>query len=235
MAETKDRAAWAHDIVAALGMTPTPWRIEFFTEWARYEGTTAENNPLASTRKTGLEKGKDWTPFNSNQGNPVCNYASEETGLRMTVESLRLSYYTAILAAVKAQVIRDRKTVADEVYKPGHASWGTVGFAHLIRGGWSPSAPRILQGEAPEGTDVVIGKPAPRVDTGGTARKAARDTAVGAPAIGALLAAALATDWSGIRTEFAAEHIPAAIGLFLATPFALAIWRVIREWTREKE
>lgn len=226
MVAEAERADWARDIAEGLGYQPTPWRIDFFTEWMRWENTVAENNPLATTWKSGLEDA-DWTPFNHNGGNPVCNYASEEIGLSCTVKTLSLSYYDAIRQALTEQKLGyagSRERIAQAV-----RTWGTMGFANRVANGWSPGGARQAQSLPPEQPQAVTAAPK-RPHAARTARKAVRDTAATTPAIGALLIGAVtATDnWGEIGTQLSNGHWATAIGLFVATPLALALWRVVR-------
>jgi hypothetical protein len=121
--------AFLTGVLSALGIggAMRPWALEFMTEWARWENTEARNNPLATTRK--IDRGE--TNFNSHG---VKNYASIEDGQRGTVETIRLSHYTTVLASMVANRVVDRAQVVIEL-----RTWGTTGFASLIANGWNPA------------------------------------------------------------------------------------------------
>lgn len=84
-----------------MGWEPTPWRIDVFTFWAQQEGMLYERtfNPLATTR-TGpgitlqsLDMG--FGPGNWNSV-PVRMYATEESGVEATRQTLLLDYYVNV-------------------------------------------------------------------------------------------------------------------------------------------
>lgn len=112
---------------------PLAYWLAFATEWATWEGTNAQYNPLATTQTMAGS-----TPFNSAG---VQNYPDPPTGELATIYSLDptqyngIDYYPAIRAAIVSQSIdaSGRDTVAAEV-----RTWGTTGFANLIEQGWNP-------------------------------------------------------------------------------------------------
>lgn len=133
------------------GVEPNEWVLQFLEEWARWEGTNARNNPLATTRIIGRGE----TSFNSHG---VKNYASIADGVLATVQTLKLSYYTEIVTTLRAQRIDNRELLAAQLYTPGVASWGTSGFASLIRNGWQPNPAPTVPADEPEtdNRDTVI-------------------------------------------------------------------------------
>ncbi len=107
-------------------MRATPWRLSWFREWARWEGTTAENNPLATT----YDMGSFQSQFNSAG---VKNYTSFDVGVQATHNTLALSYYTSIIDSLANERIGDRSAVVSAI-----RTWGTTGFADTIANGWTP-------------------------------------------------------------------------------------------------
>lgn len=115
-----DREAFFTALIRGLGMEPTPWRLEFFRTWAKFENTGAGYNPLATTRTApDVAVHSNW---NDNDGVPVKNYASFDDGVRATLQTLRLSYYTLVLESLRQQKIL--AGAGDQLRK-----WGTMGFA----------------------------------------------------------------------------------------------------------
>jgi hypothetical protein len=85
-----------------FGWQPTPWRLAVFNHWATQEGMPFDTtfNPLATTRlsdATPLNLGfsEGYGPGNWN-GVPVRVYASPESGIEATFETLALGYYDNI-------------------------------------------------------------------------------------------------------------------------------------------
>jgi hypothetical protein len=95
-APTNAREAWAVDFLAELGNAePTPATVAFVVAWQTEEGTSARNNPLATSQ--------DWegaTLFNSHG---VKEYASYQDGIKATVRTLQYSYtgYADILEGLR--------------------------------------------------------------------------------------------------------------------------------------
>ncbi len=123
-----DRTAFFSAVLRGLGLEPTPWRLEFLNAWARYENTGAGYNPLATTRASPTVRWhSDW---NENGGVPVKNYSTFDDGVRATVETLALPYYTKVRASLAAEQIIPG--AGEEI----RDSWGTVHYGEaLIAGG----------------------------------------------------------------------------------------------------
>jgi len=101
-------------VIRALGGKVTPEKLRFFSAWAQAEGTKAQYNPFATTRK-GFQ---GETQFNSVG---VKNYPDLKTGIKATVDTLKLSYYTSIV-----DLIRSPNATAEDLAKAVAASpWGT--------------------------------------------------------------------------------------------------------------
>ena len=116
-----------------LAIPANDFALAFVAEWIRYEGTTAQYNPLATTLVM-----PNSTSFNSVG---VRNYASFEDGVLATARTLDpvaynsawTDYYPAIRAALREGGFGAmRSTVANQLRK-----WGTVGFADAIDNGWN--------------------------------------------------------------------------------------------------
>lgn len=91
------------DVMDKLGVTPTPEKFKFFKAWQRAEGTRAENNPLATTKKV-----NDPGATNLNTVG-VKNYSSYDIGVNATADTLKLPYYTELVNKLK----QDDITAAD--------------------------------------------------------------------------------------------------------------------------
>lgn len=107
---------FAAPIIRALGGEVTPEKVRFFEAWAQAEGTKAQFNPFATTRR-------GYPGESILAGNPagVKNYPDLKTGLQATVDTLRLGYYTDIV-----KLIRQNDTTAQELAKAvANSPWGT--------------------------------------------------------------------------------------------------------------
>ncbi len=94
----EQKYAFFYKVMQGLGLQPSINRMEFFLVWAAIENTQAKNNPLATTWD--MEKvDPGQTTFNSAK---VRNYSSEGIGVKATVNTIRLKYYTPIVDALKA-------------------------------------------------------------------------------------------------------------------------------------
>ncbi len=122
-------------VITGLGLELTPWREEFFTEWARWEGTGAKHNPLATTQPGGEDPANPyWNTFGEEGQYHVRNYADEESGVAATVTTIRNGYYPHVLLTLQQQAVTNAEIVAAQIDK-----WGTTGFAVRLRAGWSPA------------------------------------------------------------------------------------------------
>lgn len=112
-------------VCSALGV-PSPGRnnVGALLVWSRYEGTRAGWNPLATTEVYGTYSWWNCAPHY------VKCYADEASGVGATAATLRLPYYTSILAALQHDLplCAWGAVAADEV-----DTWGTSGFATYLR------------------------------------------------------------------------------------------------------
>ncbi len=86
------RVKFANDLLTRMGFPRSDENIRAISAWVRAEGTKAQFNPLATTRRA-----PNTTDFNSVG---VKNYPSYEAGLDATVATLRNGRYANILAAL---------------------------------------------------------------------------------------------------------------------------------------
>ncbi len=82
---------FARDVLNGIGAPVTAENVRALKAWALAEGTKAQHNPLATTRRYA-----NTTNFNSIG---VKNYASYENGIAATIETLKNGRYPNILAA----------------------------------------------------------------------------------------------------------------------------------------
>lgn len=120
---------------------PLHYWLAFGRVWASYEGTDARYNPLATTQPM-----PGSTAFNSAG---VQDYASIDDGIQATIWSLDptayngVDYYPSVRRAVANASIDDagrRSAIAAEI-----GTWGTSGFAAIIRDGWNPDVENIIR------------------------------------------------------------------------------------------
>ena len=127
-----DRDLFFSLVIEGPGMSATPWRLDFFREWARSENTGAGYNPLATTR-VDYPTVVIHSNWNDNGGNPVKNYASLMDGVRATIQTLALPYYAKVRASLAAEKVLPG--AGEEI----RDSWGTVHYGEqLIRYAASP-------------------------------------------------------------------------------------------------
>ena len=105
---------FAAPVVRGLGGKMTPEKLRFFEAWAQAEGTEARFNPFATTRRG--YQGE--TSFNSVG---VKNYVSPQQGIKATIDTLQLNYYTEL-----TNLLKDPNATAEDLAKAVAASpWGT--------------------------------------------------------------------------------------------------------------
>ncbi len=102
---------------------PSAETLAFFNTWARGEGTTARNNPLADTNDA-----PGATPFNDAG---VRDYPSVEVAIEAYAGTFRtVPEYQPIIDAVNSNGPYDTGAVADAI-----DTWGTHDFATILRSG----------------------------------------------------------------------------------------------------
>tara|TARA_R100001463_G_scaffold48448_8_gene97561 strand:- start:1442 stop:2761 length:1320 start_codon:yes stop_codon:yes gene_type:complete len=110
------RGAFAEAVLRGIGAPVSPSNMSSMLAWMTGENTKAAFNPLATTRK-GFDGATD---FNSAG---VKNFKDFEQGVQATVDTLNLSYYTDVVAALQ------RGTTPFELQQAVVASpWGTQHF-----------------------------------------------------------------------------------------------------------
>lgn len=119
-------------ILAGLGLTVTMGRVAYLSEWARWEGTGARFNPLATTQPGGEDPADPyWNTFGAQGQYHVRNYASLERGIAATVDTLLNGYYNAVVNSLAIE--RCDPAAVQEI-----RTWGTTGFANTLAEGWKP-------------------------------------------------------------------------------------------------
>jgi peptidoglycan DL-endopeptidase CwlO len=106
--------SYAPAIIRGLGGKVTPEKLKFFKAWAQAEGTQAAYNPFATTRK-GYPGETSFNPVG------VKNYPDARTGIKATIDTLQLSYYTGL-----TNLIRDPSATAEDLARAvANSPWGT--------------------------------------------------------------------------------------------------------------
>lgn len=91
------RIRWAAVFLHALVGTVTGNNLVSVVAWQYGENTNAQFNPLATTQT--------WpgsTPFNSNSGYPVQNFATPDDGFNATIQTITNGHYPNVLADLQA-------------------------------------------------------------------------------------------------------------------------------------
>jgi len=101
-------------VLGGLGAKPTPQKMRFLQAWAQAEGTQAQYNPFATTRKGFTGE----TNFNSKG---VKNYPDLQTGIKATIDTLSLGYYTHIVDLLRSNDV----TAAQLASAVADSPWGT--------------------------------------------------------------------------------------------------------------
>ncbi len=127
-----DTKAFFTSIGNHFGWDNSYW-VPFAEEWAKFEGSLAEFNPLATTQPFA-----NTSDFN---GAGVKNYASLDDGIQATIQTLDPTsygghdYYPTLRRVVQRKLIGElRAPLALEIQ-----TWGTFGFASEISAGWEPT------------------------------------------------------------------------------------------------
>lgn len=104
-------------LLEKLGIPLSDFAVKALVIWTRYENTKAYWNPLATTWDM---REKSW---NFNEAG-VKNYADMETGVQATANTLKLSYYKAILEMLAGKAFNKeeiQRAVATWTYGPKNA------------------------------------------------------------------------------------------------------------------
>lgn len=126
------RIEFARDVLKVGGFPPSLNNYVTLVAWMEAEGTKAKFNPLATTHPS-----KGATDFNTTH---VKNYATWDSGVKATVDTLNNGNYTRILKdlhqSAAAQITLHEVTVS---------LWGThipnvLSFLDGIKGDWSKYA-----------------------------------------------------------------------------------------------
>ena len=120
-------------ILAGLGLNRTPGRLLYLREWARFEGTGAAFNPLATTQPGGEAPADPyWNTFGDAGQYHVRNYATVEAGIAATITTLLNGRYNAVINSLAIE--RCDPAAITEI-----RTWGTTGFANTLEAGWKPA------------------------------------------------------------------------------------------------
>jgi hypothetical protein len=95
---TPQAEQFATAVISGLGAKSTQKNLDLMRAWFAAEGTSATNNPLATTLD-----GYGGVSFNSVG---VKNYPSLEAGVKATIRTLQSSYYTHIVELMQTGKIR---------------------------------------------------------------------------------------------------------------------------------
>ncbi len=124
-------------ILTKLGAPPSVNNVAILDEWQHYEGGSAANNPLDTTRSGYAGE----TPYNTfGNDEHVWNYPDLETGAQATADTLRNGYYPAIVAALGADLPRVQWD-GDAAIIAELRTWGTTGFADALTSAAPAPAP----------------------------------------------------------------------------------------------
>ncbi len=122
------RDAFARAVLAALGIPARPEAIKALEAWMQAEGTSAANNPLATTQP--------WSGSSNFNSVGVKNYASEDDGVAATVRTLTNGLYNPILGALQ------NGTAMDVAQAVAASPWGTgTGVIRVLGGQVSGTSP----------------------------------------------------------------------------------------------
>lgn len=142
-----DKRAFFIAVLNKLGITPSEQAITFLITWSNFEGRRKGAphgfNPLNTTYNLTADKGM--TNYNKNAGYPVKNYSTFEYGVTATANTLKLRYYTNIIALLKSGLPLDLAYKTINVAKQ-IKTWGSITFAY-----------KFVDGKAAPKTDTTKG------------------------------------------------------------------------------
>jgi hypothetical protein len=114
-----DPARFSSDVLARLGAPKTEQNLAVMQAWVKAEGTRAQFNPLATTRKA-----EGATNFNSVG---VKNFTTYEQGVDTTIGAITNGLYDDVIAALKRG--DDAYAVADAI---AASPWGSGGLVRKV-------------------------------------------------------------------------------------------------------
>ena len=109
----ESRQAFVRAVLRGLGISASAANLNMFYAWMQAEGTSARYNPLATTQQAAGASDFNYAG--------VKNYTSFAQGVAATIQTLRYSRYTGVLAALRGA---NYQQFASAV---GTSGWGTNG------------------------------------------------------------------------------------------------------------
>lgn len=111
-----DTVAFLIDVLKGIGIpNPNQYQIAFIKAWRQHEGGQASWNPFNSTKVVPGSK-------TYNHAN-VQNYPSRAAGLKATIDTLNLSFYSKVIKAIKE--IKDEKGINKAMEAVNDSPWGS--------------------------------------------------------------------------------------------------------------
>lgn len=124
-------------VLQGLGLPDTAATRGFFRGLAAAEGTTATNNPFATSR----DIGRGETKFNSHG---VKNYLTPEDGIRASVETFKLRYYKDVIRRLRADDLQGAaKALALSPYVGGSQAARDRHAANIVRNAGNADTPAL--------------------------------------------------------------------------------------------
>jgi hypothetical protein len=121
-----DTVSFLTDVLKGIGIpNPNQYQIAFIKAWRQHEGGQASWNPFNSTKIYPGSK-----PYNYAN---VQNYPNRATGLKATIDTLNLSYYTKVIKAIKE--IKDEKGINTAMEAVNASPWGSK-FIPTVASAW---------------------------------------------------------------------------------------------------
>jgi hypothetical protein len=113
----EETVSFLTDVLKGLGISnPNQFQIQFMKSWRQHEGAKAAWNPFNTTKTFGTNE-----PIYNYA--TVRNYATREEGLKATIYTLNLSYYTEVIKAIKA--IKDENGITAAIVAVNNSPWGS--------------------------------------------------------------------------------------------------------------
>lgn len=190
-------ALWKQTFLAAIGAPDTPANERFLNAWALREGTSAKNNPFATTQTA---PGSYSLP-----GNPagVQQYPDVRTGAIATAQTLQNGLYGDVLSALRSG------TASTSAGYAGLRTWSGGGYSSLggSSGGPGGAPPSITANQGGSPGTTASGSTVGPQGWGGLVIGVVQMLAGGALLlIGIVLAAKMAADAAGL--DFKPSEVP---------------------------